>query len=286
MCSGYGMLQKKRTPKSIIISILQILIVYTSWMLIYGIIDSIKLLIHGYNLKIAFNGLIKCVIFGHYHVWFLFTLIGLYLATPIFYELMQSFTTATYTVVLTIIATIVFPLIKQLSFWERFEYTLSALDINYFYGYICFYLLGFYLATYIKLNKKLVYIIFIIIFSLTSIISYNSDISGQAVQGAYMDEFGLLGFSLNLFLFLCFKDITINHKLSGIIQTTVQYGFPIYLMHPLFLNFTSNLDGFLSGVRAILIYTICIIISIYLNKSTLTRIFFITGKVFKTNKKA
>lgn len=84
MISGALMLdeEKNTTLKKMIRSTANIFFLLVVWSVLYAIFD------HGasYFLKnqpFSFNSLIRAIVQGHFHLWYLFVLIGLYLITPV-----------------------------------------------------------------------------------------------------------------------------------------------------------------------------------------------------------
>ena len=154
MCSGYGMLKRQRSIKECIFSVLRILIVYTAWMCVYGLVDAYFAARAGQSVGVILKFIVKPVIFGHYHTWFLFVLMGLYLMTPILYPVMQNKNTALYAVIISAIATIVVNMMWDIKGISRFENTLLSFNLSYLAGDIMYYLLGYYLGTYIPSGKK------------------------------------------------------------------------------------------------------------------------------------
>ena len=92
MCSGIGMLNKERTIKEIYAkNVANILKVYISWMLVYGSYHVYSLFVDGAaTIRTVMNAVIKDIIFGQYHTWYIATLLALYLITPFLQLIVES----------------------------------------------------------------------------------------------------------------------------------------------------------------------------------------------------
>ena len=81
MLSGSLMLNehKKRTIKQMVSTSIEMSGILLLWSTIYAIMYNIVLK----NTKITLIQFIKTILLGHYHMWYLYVMIGIYLITPI-----------------------------------------------------------------------------------------------------------------------------------------------------------------------------------------------------------
>lgn len=270
MCSGFGMLRKEHSVSQIFRkNIFQILKIYICWMLVYGIIDCISLYQDNLaSLRTCVNALVKSVIFGQYHTWFILTLLSLYLITPFLYLITRTKENMQYFLCLSLIFSVIFPYLNSLSFLSRLTNTLNNFNMHFVYGYILYYVAGYYLSTisWKKIYSYAAIVVFIISFGSAYISSINTSVATNTPYQHIFSEFAPLLFGAAISVFCIFRGFEI-HFASKITKPLISYGFALYLMHPLFLNYvrqTSELTVF-AGVIAL--YLLCILICFSISRS-------------------
>ena len=87
---------------------------------------------------------------GHYHMWYLYMLAGLYLITPILRVLCQhgGKLLLQYFIALCVLITSVTKLNEQLFHWEMLSSVLSKLSFFTAFGYVGYFVAGYYFKTY------------------------------------------------------------------------------------------------------------------------------------------
>lgn len=277
MCSGIGMLQKERSFNSILKkNISHLLLVYVMWMQVYGIRDIVSMLIKGEgNIRVYINAYVKSVLFGQYHVWFLFTLIGLYLLVPLLYPIVQRKELQIYMVVLSVIATVILPYLARVPGYSRMEYTLGSFDLNNLYGYLMYFVLGYCVLTCVSKKGKSMAILAVtgvvgLLFGyvLSAVQSFRE---GIAVQTPY-DCFHIFGFIMCLGFFAIFLLVPLNNKhLRTIVLGVKDCGLGIYLIHPILLPLVQNVHGIYRALCAIGIYLILLFVCWVLSLNKITK---------------
>lgn len=271
MCSGAGMLQKEHSVSQIFSkNIFLLLKIYISWMLIYGIRDCISLFQEGLATpRTCINAVIKNIIFGQYHTWFILALISLYLITPFLFQITRTKENTLYFLLISIIFTIIFPCIRSFGFLSRLADTLDNFHMNFVYGYVLYFIAGYYINTIFwqKIYTYIAVITFFISFSFASIYSMNLSISLNAAQQEVFSEFSPFMFLSVISVFSIFKGLEHRFTYNNIVKTLISYGFAIYLMHPLFLPCVKQLNGIYAFPGALILYLFCIFISFLISKS-------------------
>lgn len=270
MCSGAGMLRKENSFKKIFThNIFNILRIYVAWMLIYGIIECISLFQRDIaTFRICFNELIKCILFGHYHTWFILTLLGLYLITPFLFQITRTKENIVYFLLVSFIFTIILPWLQTISYFSRLTDTLNNFNMYFVYGYVLYYVMGYYLYTIPKKKTYAYFSTIVLILSLGFAYIYSMKLSissGTPYQECFM-EFTPLMFFASTSLFYIFKDKE-NIFLSRLIKTLIGYGFGLYLMHPLLLKYVQQLFGLYAFAGTFLLYTSCVMICFFFSKN-------------------
>ena len=270
MCSGAGMLQKEHTMSKIFCkNIFNLIKIYIAWMLIYGIFSCFSLFRENLATpRTCINAIIKNIIFGQYHTWFLLALISLYLITPFLYQITRHTHNTLYFLMISIVFTIIFPCFDSFTFLDRLSNTLDNFHMHFVYGYVLYFVTGYYIST-LSIKKHHIYvslITFFIAFSFACLYSMNVSIHSNAPQQEIFSEFSPCMFLCVVSIFSFFKGLDYKFVPSKIIKSLIGYGFAIYLMHPLFLPYVKKLPGLYAFGGAVLLYFLCIFICYLISK--------------------
>ena len=274
MCSGMTMLRRKHSIKEIYLSsIPTILKSYFCFMLVYGIIDAI----HSSSVKIAINCVIKSLIFGRYHTWFIATLIGLYVITPLIQEFVSDHRLLRYSIILSLIFNIIAsyaPLIPD----ARVKTLVGDFKIHFLVGYVMYFLMGYYLGN-IDLKKKMALPLCGMIILLLAVCQFlcvkNAPAKGPDIQNIFADLsiIGILLFpSVFLFIKEAFENFD-NKKLVRVTSFLEPLGIGIYLIHPLFLPLIDGMHGYIRLVGVLLIYACALVTNIIISVTPLKKCF-------------
>jgi len=244
MISGALFLSKSSSIKKIFKkNIMKIVISYSFWSLVYCIKKKFI-----YNIKL-YDFILKFIV-GHYHLWFLFSLIQLYMIVPFLLLIIENKIIAKYFLILSFITTFIFRNIilyakyfikkDKIKIIEEIYFKLSN---KYISGDICYFILGYFLNKINTKNSKLELIIYFfgligIIFGAT-ISSYVSNKEKKTIGDCYhYHSFHVLIQSIAIFIFFknYFNNLCFNKKFKKIIKNLGNYTFGIYLIHPLILE--------------------------------------------------
>lgn len=124
--------------------ILRIVTAFVFWTLVYALISYVRDGTHG-------TALMRELLHGHYHMWFLFTIVGLYMIVPFLSELVKSERLVRYFLLLSLLETFLLPQIDSLLAANAadgvyaLDGMLSYLRINFVLGFTGYFLLGWYL---------------------------------------------------------------------------------------------------------------------------------------------
>ncbi len=130
-------------------------ILVSIWSLIYALATP---LING-NLVLG-GGWLETVIYGHYHLWYLYMLVGLYLVTPILKKITkkENANIVLYYILIFTIVKGIFPLFNysfnEITGTENWitKYV-AKFNVEHFTVFITYYLLGWYIAN-VEISKK------------------------------------------------------------------------------------------------------------------------------------
>ncbi|MBO4899655.1 MAG: acyltransferase family protein [Lachnospiraceae bacterium] len=287
MCSGYGMLSKARSTKGCLKAAGRLLWLYAIWMCLFGIYAFAGSFAIDHSFMHAVAAFVKTLLFGHYHVWFIFALIGLYLLTPLLYPVMQDKKSARYMIILAFIATMIIPVIMGMSGIGRFEYTLLSFDISALCGDIFYYLCGFYLGRYLTIPEEekrgkaagILIFITVLFYAAINVLTVIYDRAAGGVSGIFFDDKRIPGCFFVCLIFVLFKLLSPAEDGKGIWRTCAGVGFAVYMMHPFFIEIGL---GFFKAdatdiIKGIVIYMLCLVIGLILYRFSATRKIFMTA---------
>ena len=282
MCSGAGMLSRERSISDVWKrNIWGLFRTYMVWMFIYGIWDCTLLIVAGeYNPIKWGSAIVKDIVFGHYHTWFIMMLLGLYMITPFLCVLFQKKYFLEYFLLLAIVFTVVLPQIEMVDKYGRLATTIANINMKFVIGYVLYFVLGYYLT--IKkweISKYCIWIFascFIGVAFFSRYISINTGIANQEL----MQEFHPVALVFNILAFLCAKSIFENLSKDKVARKFLKLGklgIAVYLMHPLFMFIIPKKSGVNSILVGIAIYGISLGISYLLGINKFSRKYFLQG---------
>lgn len=207
------------------------------WSMIYAVVTP---LIHGKPLEI--ENLFETVLLGHHHMWYLYMIIGLYIATPFLKKIVcvQNKKMILFFVLISFALQFSMPAINilcnlglELEFLSEF---LSKFSSGFFCGYIAYFMLGWYIV-HVGVSKKILRIIAYILSaaSLVLMIIYVES------TGDYKNAYANLGvlvfvYSAGIFLALTRLKISPSKKCGTFLAGASKLTFGVYLVHILILD--------------------------------------------------
>jgi len=248
MISGALMLDEKKTltTKDTFKKILFWGIMLLIWNVIYAGFYCILIPIKD-NQKIALSSVVKGIVLGNYHFWYMYLLLGLYLITPILrlfvkkanmkYLLYFVFLAIIFTFLPTIL-NICFNKVLPSSLDGLFNSFISSFYINGFFGYITYYILGWIIVN-LEIKKCFRYIIYAIGFISMLIMTLGTELifkKGKPILFLF-DNLMIFNFCYSTFVFAfffyLFKKIKLNQFVQNLILKLSSLTFGVYLIHDL-----------------------------------------------------
>ncbi len=231
--------QKEVITKNIFTkNILRIVTAFIFWSVFYAIIN--------YTSPTDF---ISAVLEGHYHLWFCFLIVGLYIIIPVLRQITKSSKTTRYFLIVAFFFTFLIPdIIRELqqqiysdlllglgnSLGDMFENS----SFHFTLGYTAYFILGFYLSA-TEMSKKVRIFTYILgIYGIIATIFYTYLISTyqQTTRVNYFEAntTNMLFSTIGIFCFAKYElgKIKIGEKMQLLIKTVSKYSFGIYLVHP------------------------------------------------------
>ena len=276
MISGALMLDKnyEYETKKLIKHIIRMIIFFIFWSVLYCVIFEIidKVIIN--NGPLSIKNIFINIIEGHYHLWYIYMIIGLYLLVPLLrlwvYDKNKKY--VEYFIILSIIFTYIIPQIISIgsnyyAIFNNFNNILqNKLCLTYVGGYTTYFILGWYINNYEIKYKKIIYALGLIGLIITILGTYFlSSTLGRPLQMYGRLDINVLFQSIAVFVFIktSFKNIKDNK--NKIINSISKYSLGIYAIHVLILTYTYRIlesNGFNNSIINIpLVFIISFLLS-------------------------
>lgn len=227
-------------------NIRKIVIVYIFWSLFYALYICWPELTQG----AGFRPFIRRAITGHYHMWFLPMIVGLYIITPLLRKITADEFSTKYFLTIGFLFTILFPaLLLALNYldgdgtdYNAVSTLYSNVNFHLTLGYAFYFVLGFFMNK-VHIGKKTEYVIyalgiigFVATASLTKTVSYHLDSATETFYSR--TSLNVFGEILSVFTFVkCRLSRWMRgSRFSQVIRLLSKYSFGIYLIHPFFIE--------------------------------------------------
>lgn len=258
--------------------------------LFWAFVYAMEKLLMGEGLREAGEMLLQ----GRYHMWYLFLIGGLYIATPLLRKITESRKITEYFLAVFFVIQIFLPGMVSVLRYVNLPHTaflldtlstqLVTLDFGFTGIYTFYYILGFYLAKYdiAPRWRKAGYLAAIAAYLLAVFCLFrNARLTGS---GSKPFDYTLLALAMTVGLFLFAKyvlgGIALKEKTSLLVKRLSKYTFGVYLVHALVLSqlrdtFHLNTLTFDPVVSVLLIEVLAVLISFslsaILNRSPILR---------------
>ena len=281
MISGALFLQRDVPIKNIFKKyILRIVTAYIFWSAIY----SGYLYMRG---SLTLKETVIHFINGHYHLWFLYMIVGLYLVIPICKVIVANLKLARYFLILWFVFGYLIPFIFGIGRYtfESISYTLqdsfNLMCITMPLGYVGYYILGYYLNT-VSISLKQELIIYILgLIGLATVVFVTSFVSCATGEPTKTFFDSILFFAIAVFVFakqhMC--NLIKSCRVKRVLAKLSNCSFGVYLVHALVLNLTLSVidyQTFLNNlVLSIIVVSLIVFIISYIISFILSYIPFI-----------
>lgn len=185
--------------------------------------------------------LLERVVIGHYHLWFLFALVGLYLVTPILRRVVTDRHTAWYFVALAVLFATVLPLLTHVPLLgDAISAVLDTMKLQLVLGYSLYFVLGYLLST-LTLSRRSLSLLAIggilavaVTATGTSFLSNRGDEPNALLYGYLTPNVVLSAIAVFCLVKAWGDRRALSRRLSPVVTFLSTYAFGIYLVHPLF----------------------------------------------------
>lgn len=215
--------------------------VFLIWSFIYALISK--------NANTEFSEFLYFVITGHFHLWYLYALVGIYLILPFLRNIAQNKVLLEYFLILSFIFTIMLTFLKaNAQTAELFTILEQKSEFYFAYGYTGYFLLGYYLnkIEFTPKLRKLIYVLGIISVFITIIATAFLSIKARKGIDTYYSYFMPNVYFVAVAVFIFFKRMFSKIQLSSNTSQTVNLlanlSLGAYLSHDL-VNIAFNKIG-------------------------------------------
>ena len=242
MISGALFLRRNKVIKELYKkNILRIVTSLIFWSAIYAIYAH-------FACKCTLKEMIRLLFIGHYHMWFLYMILGLYIVSPVLKKLIEDKTITKYFLVIAFILAVCIPqAIEVITIFFPYvgnimQEIVNNMHLDLVLGYTIYFVIGYYINTY-ELDKKTkiaVFILGICSFIATAVLTQMISFYTESGNVLFYKNNTVNVFFESIFIFLLVKEIlkkiTLNKYILIIIRELSKYSFGIYLVHALILE--------------------------------------------------
>ena len=270
MTSGIFMLDENRKlsiKKLYTKYILRFVIAYIFWAGLYALYSSELL----FNVDIThIKKFVNNFIMGHFHLWYLWMIIGLYMCIPILRRIASDRNTMIYFIVLTFFASSVVPFVDAVTGVDFLPIIDNKLFIN-ISVYACMFMIGYYIYKYIlnsdaNINRKSIIVILISVMATMFLTVFSKDLK------TYFEDYMPLNILYGAAVFCLISKVNISDRLNKIIVVISNNSFGIYLSHVFVIYLYDNFmlismnNALESIIKTVIVFIVSFGISIILKK--------------------
>ena len=212
-------------------NVLRIVIAFCFWSAFY-VVDYC--LVYG---MLDLKSMAAMFLCGHYHMWFLFMIVGLYLIVPVMRKITESLKLSGYFVLLAFIFTFLFPEILRHPPLNIAYPVYNYIQFNITRGYVCYFVAGYWLHK-VEIKKYLRYLIYLFGiggFAATIFITMIVSRTNNEFYPNYQDYFtmNVMFESISMFVFAKYElsRIRIGERAKRFIVKLSILSFGAYLVH-------------------------------------------------------
>lgn len=186
---------------------------------------------------------------GHYHMWFILTIIGLYICVPLIKPIVSNDDRIRYFLMLSLLFTFIIPQTITLinDFGRGFfinginavKSDVDNMNLHFVIGYVGYFILGYYMnrVDLTRRQRVIIYILGILGFAFTVMADLAVALKTQAYCSHYYSAFTLNVLFEAVAVFTWFKYRKYNHqRLNAAAQKLSRYSFGAYLVHALIIE--------------------------------------------------
>lgn len=196
----------------------------------------------------SISKVIRDVFYGsEYHLWFVYTLIGVYLISPIFQKWIHFSKQNDIKYFLIIWIVTLFLTIPGVAIY------FPKINFAYFSGFLGYFILGFYLNKYVKSSNLVSYLLILIGVGITFFGTYYFSNKNNVFYDYFYEYLSVNALLVSSGVFMVFTKIkNINDNIKPLLSKVNECSFGIYLIHPLVINIFAVLGVFAYSINPLI----------------------------------
>ncbi|SCX92100.1 Surface polysaccharide O-acyltransferase, integral membrane enzyme [Lachnospiraceae bacterium XBB2008] len=240
MMSGYLFLDPNRNisvRKMYTRYLPRLLAAFFFWSFLYAIITSGFLTQRTFSEEVV-SKFIHNLFFGHYHMWYMYIIVGMYIITPALRGLVKDRQALRYFLIAAYVISYLIPNIMMLPhIYEHVGLYFNRLEFAFVSGYVFYYAAGYYVATeeFTDKQKKLIYLLGLIGLLGTVITMTTYVLVTQYPNSVYHEYYtaGIPLYSIAVFIFFRdrFANVDPQSKPMKVIMWLSRLSFGVYMAH-------------------------------------------------------
>jgi len=213
----------------------RIVLAFVFWSAIYSISLNI-MKFRSFSAEFLVS-VLKDFLIGHYHLWFLFMIFGLYLVSPFLKKITEERRLSEYYIFLFLIFGLLIPFLQKSSLFSVTAVLTERMHFHFVLGFSGYFVIGFFLLTHSIATwlKVLIYIAGVTGTLATIIFTSLISIAGNTPNEFFYSYLSPNVAASSIAIFLFFKEkvsrITLPVRLSKSISKLSLCAFGIYLVH-------------------------------------------------------
>lgn len=281
MISGALMLneERERSLGDMLKAAKGVVILIVLWSVIYSLVFNVVFnFLEGE--AIVLSTIVKACINGHFHMWYLYMLVGLYVTTPFLRTFVkkENKKLVLLYIFIALCTTFIEPLVNTASLYFKallyINTFIKKFNFGFFGGYIAYYLTGWYIV-HVGIDQKWMRNVIYILGAISAVLIVGIVQITNDYQNVYSVT-GILVFFYSVSIFLAINNIKEQHvsKCSKVAVLLSKLSFGIYIIHPMINTPTGKIlrlyiDNPLIQLplKFIIVTTISIVVSYLLSKT-------------------
>lgn len=222
---------------------------FALWSVIYALgLPLVDKLLHP-SYAYPFSSRLSAIIAGHYHMWFIPMIIGIYMCIPLLRQLLRSETVTRYFLVLTFVFAFAIPQLvdmandfiggKFANVVNMLYYSMDNLKLGMLSGFALYFILGYLLSQreLSKRQRRVIYALGVVGGLSTLVFSALASCRTGAACKAYYDELSVNVFVQAVAVFTWFRHRDFSgEKWNRVMEKLSKYSFGVYLCHVFVLD--------------------------------------------------
>ena len=271
MISGALLLNKNHicTKEKQFQRIKRMLLFFFFWSCIYTLLFNVMLPLKQGN-AVSLSKVISELIIGHYHLWYIYLLIGLYLILPLLrlWIDIKNMNFIKYYMFLAVLFSFLIPQIINIGLYFSNEFALfnnilNLINISYVGGYTLYFILGWFLYNNDIKHECLIYFLGIVSILYEVVMTHFLSVYfNRPIQMYDNLSINVLLQSVMVFIFIKSKYQNYNGKQLNLIRVISKYSLGIYAIHVAILDVIQLYSDSLKNYNAFIVIILMVLISL------------------------